>query len=501
MIVINKISMYNIAYVGTPMPQLTISEEAVRRRAERKENEEKRAYILASKKKNHAPVPPRPQGPLDSNSVAARRLAAKRGESISGPPVPVSIPSLSYSSSPTASESLSSFSSWDHPQQGQASNDFFTGVSLSTPVVSAAAADLFFDSSDDVAPVPSQRPSQRPAPLNKNSSYMMPFNEVPAGARGHPGSTPKPAATFKAFGNGPDEGQNFSQFQKFDAFEPSSNVVSNQPDGFSQAFTSFDPFAEPRPNAEIQSTAPFNPFSQPSAHPASYDPFSLPASATQNNSFGSVTPAASFDPFGNSTGGNNTDAWSLPPAERNSFSAPSQDDLFSQNQIAAQNPPFDPFANTPAPVLVPNVSSATHSNSFLDDFAAVPVVSSKKTTDSLLNLFDATPANVPVSGMNARGTGSAIPANVFAVMPGPHDFGAPSMYGSQRGGGYNTSTLPFNPHAMGNQSSNMGGGSFMPPVPVPASYGNPFNNQQYGGAQNGGNNDPFGSLNVLSDRR
>ncbi len=65
-----------------PLPEHPLTEEAVRRRQERIA-----ANVLReskSHKKVAAPVAPRKVAPLDSNSVAARRLAAKRGGTTPG---------------------------------------------------------------------------------------------------------------------------------------------------------------------------------------------------------------------------------------------------------------------------------------------------------------------------------------------------------------------------------------------------------------------------------
>ena len=66
---------------GRACPAIPLSEEALRRRAEREERERKREMKAHAKKASREPIVPPRKVPaaVDPNSVAARRLAAKKG--------------------------------------------------------------------------------------------------------------------------------------------------------------------------------------------------------------------------------------------------------------------------------------------------------------------------------------------------------------------------------------------------------------------------------------
>jgi hypothetical protein len=192
---------------GSPLPPYNLSAEALQRRQEREEAAKKREIKTAAKKQV-APVIPQRAAPaqLDANSVAARRLAAKKGivlppappVSTSKPPIaPSQIPMSaqvsppvqafppldSFSSQASFDASFADFDAFASPPPLSTSmptsnslvdmsgfsqsNDFFSPSSTTATATAPVSADMFFDDDDQTPP---------PVATTTSSKSIQPFD-------------------------------------------------------------------------------------------------------------------------------------------------------------------------------------------------------------------------------------------------------------------------------------------------------------------------------------
>jgi hypothetical protein len=207
------------------LPPYELSEVAQQRKEERRLSEVRRANQT---QKKAAPLPTREHVPLAANSVAARRLAAKRSGAATGGDVIGSVPHPGYASSSSAG--------------GGASADFFFDDSAPiAPAASASAASAtaheldFFGGASTTAPVAAVAAAAAP-PASASSSNSF-FDAFSTPAAHVPASTPAPAPQVDLFGSGdlfttPASSQQTTAnanatASSFDAFGGSNSLLSD----------------------------------------------------------------------------------------------------------------------------------------------------------------------------------------------------------------------------------------------------------------------------------
>lgn len=363
---------------GAPLPVIEVPEEARIRRQQRIENETRRAQIIAARKKAEKQTVQRPQGPLDTSSVAARRLAAKRGQAVDGGPSPVSMGDLQGSKSPSSSNDMFFGGDSGFGSAGAGDDDFF-----GAPAVSSTAEDLFFSSGSGSAQndFGSQGVS---APVSTDF-----FGSGSHGNFSEASSTPTPTPSNADF-------DPFSSSSSAAAFLEMKSVqsLSSHSDGFNSAGSNnFDPF-----DSSSVSPAPSN---------AVFDAFGAPASSVQS--------VEAFDPFASSS-----PAPALVPTP---LKQPSRD---------ANDFDFLGGGGSSGPSVT--------EKSMISDFESFGVQPKAKKVDSVLSLFDAPPAK-SISTIAPGPMGNSAPrpvmmANPVYGMPGGGGMSMGGMPGGGMGGMY-----------------------------------------------------------------
>lgn len=468
---------------GRPLPAYELTAEAIKRREDRIAANQVRE---SKAKKKAAPVVPLRKGvPPSANSVAAKRLAAKRGQ-----PLPSGEEDLFDSSSPTEFDTSPTAHSARSAPVGLAVSSFDPFGDEPAPAVTSqatptaddfdpfadpgakksAAASLFGAYEDDhPAPVASakkslKRPSFEDGPVDFGQSH----------APAH--SAPAPAAASAGF-------------DTFDAFGRDSEDLGGGDE--------FDPFAGP-PAAAVAPAA---------AHTA---PHSHSHTAASMLDFEDEPPASSdFDMFGS-----NSRQASFTATKRPSESAARPS--FTAAPTAHHNDLLSAFETAPAPVPAARAPLLDiFSTDLLQPMAtpapAAPVPAQPSVSKNmggglsggmdLLSLYDAPPA--PKSAMLSQPGYSSMPGPAYnhpssgmmmgggprPMMPMGMAPAAPSM-----GMGMGMGQPRGMPMGYGSAPMTMGGGMAMQQPPVP-SYGRPAG--QGAGPGAGRSADPFDSINIL----
>lgn len=338
---------------GAPLPFIEVPEEARIRRQERIENEQRRAQIIAARKKAAQQPLQRPQGPLDASSVAARRLAAKRGQAVDGGLAPVSQRDFGSPTPSSAAKSGNPFGGDSGFGSAGAGNDFFGAGSTS----SSTAEDLFFssDSAHTDLHVQEGKVSASSSDFFGSGSNIH-SSQTTSNSDFDPFSTTVTSAAF-----------------------PSSSVGTSHSDGFSSAGSNFDPFDSSSSLPAPSANAGFDPFASPTA----------PVHHSQNFD--------SFDPFSSSP------ASAVAPAPV-SLKQPSRD---------AND--FDFFAGSAGAVTKTEKSHQSSLLSDFESFGVQPK-QNEKSLNSVLSLFDASPA-MNISTIPTAGPMSGAPRAVMMVNP------------------------------------------------------------------------------------
>lgn len=448
---------------GQPMPTLVVPEAVLQRRIERAENDKRRMQLLASKQKKNVAPAPRAPAPLDSNSVAARRLAAKRGQVVSGPPAPIQ-PSAIISPKSLTTKSFDEPKSEAFDSGGHAtSGDFFGADFPSTGIISAAANDLFFD--DSSAP---ETITKSAAPFNSPDEFEPSSRKGMIKLFGSAEAVDEPATQYSSSHN--DGFDPFSDTAGAATFDPFEEHVSR--DSFGGKAGKVDRFSSGFPADDL-----FND-NQSISGPST--------SSVKRTSFGEAEQRHSFTVAAST----NTNPWDSDPftssATPTKVTYPIVPDPFSTSsqpvpshpQLSLGNEAFDPFADSapvmsPTPYQPPANGSRSGSATFLDDFTNVSLTSNqkpKRNSNELLSLFDQqthVPGPTTTQGYGRRGSG-----------------------GENMIGGYGLPTSGM--HHTSGPSFGAGQGFFNHP---PAGYGHAPNNP-FGPPPN----DPFGNLGVFPKR-
>jgi hypothetical protein len=206
---------------GEPLPPYELSEIAQQRKEERRLSEMRRANQT---QKKAAPLPTREHVPLAANSVAARRLAAKRSGVSTGGDVIGSVPHPGYASAAPSSSGGADFFFDDSAPIAAAAPaasastahelDFFGASSAPAPAVVSSSASAssakvsasndFFDAFSTPAAAPAAPSAPAPAHdlFGSGDLFMTTATTAPTPSQQQPSAAVAATSSFDAFGSG-----------------------------------------------------------------------------------------------------------------------------------------------------------------------------------------------------------------------------------------------------------------------------------------------------------